>query len=415
MLNSQGMRNILTNHCNEGRSRLESISRGTVKPQLMNLCSPPDHASFSSWFYGFAQPVTLIPPNLIRFLHLALLSSCWILTGFLLVGCGKDSESVVTIAIHPTKPHIMYVGTNDAVFKTRDEGQTWKRFESFSARRVTTLAIDPKFPATIYAGTMGDAVYKSPDGGQRWLPHNVGLKEHVSFINQFIFDLHDSALIFAATTVGAFRTRDGARSWEEKMKGMKEVHIVITMAIHPTNANILYAGTTGGVYKSIDGTNSWKMVNKGLIPEDILMASMALGVNILEIDPHHPNTVYAGTTEGLFKTTNGGEAWERIGTSLPDQFISTLVIDQEQSSRLYIGGPAGIFQSEDGGDTWQEKNKGLTTLNIRILVKHPKNSSILYTGTNGSGLYRSTDQGASWTPLPLNETPSVPQTGSSTS
>ena len=102
-------------------------------------------------------------------------------------GCQKESEAIVSIALHPTNANILYVATNDAVYKSRDEGQLWERFPSFSARRVTTLAIDPEFPATIYAGTMADAVYKSPDGGQHWLPHNVGLKEHVSFINQFVF------------------------------------------------------------------------------------------------------------------------------------------------------------------------------------------------------------------------------------
>ena len=100
------------------------------------------------------------------------------------VGCTKDSEAIVSIALHPTNANILYVATNDAVYKSRDGGQLWERFPNFSARRVTTLAIDPQFPATIYAGTMADAVYKSPDGGQHWLPHNVGLKEHVSFIRK---------------------------------------------------------------------------------------------------------------------------------------------------------------------------------------------------------------------------------------
>jgi photosystem II stability/assembly factor-like uncharacterized protein len=80
-------------------------------------------------------------------------------------GCQKDSEAIVSIALHPTNPKILYVATNDAVYKSRDGGHSWEKFPSFSARRVTTVAIDPQLPATVYAGTMGDAVYKSPDGG----------------------------------------------------------------------------------------------------------------------------------------------------------------------------------------------------------------------------------------------------------
>ena len=74
------------------------------------------------------------------------------------LGCQKVSESVVSIALHPTNANILYVATNDAVYKSRNGGGTWEKFPSFSAWRVTTLAIDPQLPATVYAGTMGDAM-----------------------------------------------------------------------------------------------------------------------------------------------------------------------------------------------------------------------------------------------------------------
>ena len=243
-----------------------------------------------------------------------------------LSGCQKDSEAIVSIALHPTNPKILYVATNDAVYKSRDGGDSWEKFPSFSARRVTTVAIDPQLPATVYAGTMGDAVYKSPDGGQHWLPHNVGLKEHVSFVNQFVFHPALSEKIYAATTVGAFYTKDAGREWEERMNGMKEVHIVTAIAINPKDPAVLYGGTTGGMYRSEDGAMTWKKINNGLIPESELMASMALGVNAIEIDHVNPDVVYAGTTKGLYRTTNKGESWERIGQSIPEPFISSIVL-----------------------------------------------------------------------------------------
>ncbi len=317
------------------------------------------------------------------------------------LGCQQDSESIVSIALHPTNAHILYVATNDAVYKSRDDGMTWERFPSFSARRVTTLAIDPLLPATIYAGTMGDAVYKSPDGGQHWLPHNVGLKEHVSFVNQFVFHPALSEKIYIATTVGAFYTKDAGREWEERMNGMKEVHIVTSMAINPKNPTILYGGTTGGIYRSDDGATSWKRINNGLIPERELMTSMALGVNVIEIDRMNPNIVYAGTTKGLFRTVNQGEQWERIGQSLSDPFISSILLHPTEPSQLYAGGPKGVWKSLDSGKSWQAMNQGIATLNIRALAMHPHNSRMLYAGTNGSGLYRSLDAGVTWTAIPL--------------
>jgi photosystem II stability/assembly factor-like uncharacterized protein len=333
--------------------------------------------------------------------HVHLLTATLLLFGLCACGCQKDSEAIVSIALHPTNTNILYVATNDAVYKSRDGGGTWEKFPSFSARRVTTVAIDPMLPATIYAGTMGDAVYKSPDGGQHWLPHNVGLKEHVSFVNQFVFHPALSEKIYAATTVGAFYTKDAGREWEERMNGMKEVHIVTAIAINSKDPTILYGGTTGGIYRSDDAAMSWKKINNGLIPESELMASMALGVNAIEIDRVNPDIVYAGTTKGLFRTANTGEQWERIGQSLPELFVSCIVLHPADSSILYIGGPAGVWKSTDSGKTWQAINQGLATLNIRALAMAPKNSQTLYAGTNGSGLYRSTDAGATWVAVPL--------------
>jgi photosystem II stability/assembly factor-like uncharacterized protein len=318
-----------------------------------------------------------------------------------LTGCGKESDAIVSIALHPSNANILYVATNDAVYKSRDAGSSWERFPSFSARRVTTLAIDPQLPATVYAGTMGDAVYKSPDGGQHWLPHNVGLKEHVSFVNQFVFHPADNERLFSATTVGAYYTKNGGREWEERMAGMKEVHIVVSIAIDHTDPRILYAGTTGGIYRSDDGATSWKKVNNGLIPDRDLMAAMSLGVNVIALNPLHPEIVYTGTTKGLFHTKNRGESWERIGLTLADAFVSGIVIHPTQPHVLYIGGPAGVWKSVDSGRTFQAVNAGLTTVNVRTLAMSPRNPQELYAGTNGSGLYRSTDGGETWTPIPL--------------
>jgi len=91
----------------------------------------------------------------------------------------------------------------------------------------------------------------------------------------------------------------------------------------------------------------------------------------------------------------------RIGESLPDQFISSLVLDPTNPQILYAAGRAGIHKSLDGGTQWQAMNKRLDRLNVRTTVMNPLDPLILYAGTNGSGLYRSIDGGESWTPVPL--------------
>jgi photosystem II stability/assembly factor-like uncharacterized protein len=363
-------------------------------------------------FRGSADKLTRLQVDKVKtnlaLARLLLVSASVALSLVTLAACGDSSDTIASLALHPTNANIIYAATNDAVYKTRDGGQTWERFPVFSARRVTTVAVDPQLPATVYAGTMGDAVYKSPDGGQHWLPHNVGLKEHVSYVNQFVFHPAMNETIYLATTVGVFRTTDGGRNWDEQMAGMKEVHIVVTLALDARDPRRLYAGTTGGAYRSRDGAASWQKVNRGLIPEEILEASLALGVNILVVDPVDSNVVYAGTTNGLFKTANQADSWTRIGQSLPDQFISSLVIHPTRPSILYVGGRAGVQKSADGGQTWQAMNQGLETLNIRTLVMSPRDPQLLYAGTNGSGLYRSTDGAATWTRIPLTVKAAAP-------
>src|SRR5262249_54958090 len=162
------------------------------------------------------KPVVSLENTLRALLILAVLGAA---------SCGKQSDSIVVIAPHPTNPKIVYIATNESVYKTRDGGTSWERISTeLSSRRVLTLAVDPQHSATVSTGPMGDAVYKSTDEGQRWLPHNVGLKEHISVVNQFVFDRRSTESIYTATTVGVFRTTDGARTWEERMAGMKEVH-----------------------------------------------------------------------------------------------------------------------------------------------------------------------------------------------
>src|SRR5712692_777444 len=316
--------------------------------------------------------------------------------------CGKQSDTIVAIAPHPRNPDILYVATNESLYKTRDGGATWSKMTTdLSNFRVLTLGVDPHSPANVLAGTMGDAVYKSPDGGQSWTPHNAGLKEHVSVVNQFVFHPTDADIIYVATTVGVFRSKDGGRLWEERMYGMKEVHYVVTLAMDPHNPDVMYAGTTGGVYKTTDGTAHWSLVNNGLIPKEKLDAAMALSVNSMVTYPQKPGTVYAGTTKGLFKTGDAGASWTRIEKGLADTYISVLLIDPSNPSVLYVGTRKGVYKTTDGGQTWAAANAGLTTLNIRSMALSSMDPQTVYAGTNGSGLFRSIDGATVWKHVPL--------------
>ena len=134
-----------------------------------------------------------------------------------------------------------------------------------SHSRVISMAIDNMYPATVYAGTKGDAVYKSYDGGQRWVSQRTGLDDATitSVVNQFVFAPSDNAHLFAATTMGVFESHNGGEAWTKRMEGMKEVLMVVTLGLDPTRPSIMYAGTSGGVYKSVDRAGHWEKRTMG--------------------------------------------------------------------------------------------------------------------------------------------------------
>jgi photosystem II stability/assembly factor-like uncharacterized protein len=320
-----------------------------------------------------------------------------------LFGCNR-SDPIVLIQLHPKNPDIIYVATNDYIYKTRDAGQTWTNLsQGMSHSRVIAMAIDPVYPATVYAGTKGDAVYKSHDGGQRWISMRSGLDDATitSVVNQFLFDPADAQHIFLATTMGVFETKNGGEQWTKKMEGMKEVLMVVTLGMDPTRPSILYAGTSGGVYKSMDQAGHWVKVNNGLVPPDMVKTSRALNVTSILVDPYETDTVYAATLAGLYKSTDAAKGWKRIGESLADQMIIAMVLDRTRRGVIYITGRDGVHRSEDGGGTWVVLNKGLATTNIRAIAQSEADPRAFYAGTNGSGLYRSKDGGETWEPMPV--------------
>jgi photosystem II stability/assembly factor-like uncharacterized protein len=155
----------------------------------------------------------------------------------------------------------------------------------------------------VYAGTNSDSVYKSTDGGISWNIANAGMKEHIAIVNNFAVDRKNPQTMYAATTVGVFKTTNGAMRWDDMSKGFESYYIV-SVAMDPQNSDVLYVGTSGGVYKTTDGAKNWRAINNGMIKGEVGSA-MALGVNALAIDPASSNTIYAGSTRGLYKTRNG--------------------------------------------------------------------------------------------------------------
>jgi tetratricopeptide (TPR) repeat protein/photosystem II stability/assembly factor-like uncharacterized protein len=160
---------------------------------------------------------------------------------------------------------------------------------------------------------------------------------------------------------------------------------ITALAINPLTPSTLYAGTSAGVFKSTDDSKKWRPVNAGL---------PACVVNVLVIDPLSPDTLYAGTSAGLYKSTDGAESWNGLNTgpNFPD--ISSLVLDPLAPATIYAGTSAGVYKSMDGGRTWILLSPEVAMSPVNTLVIDPSTPATLYAGTPG-GVFKTTD-GWSW-------------------
>ncbi|MFH0736786.1 MAG: T9SS type A sorting domain-containing protein [bacterium] len=184
--------------------------------------------------------------------------------------------------------------------------------------------------------------------------------------------------------------------------------------IHPTNPNIVYMGAAGGgIWKTTDGGESWISVSDNF-------NSISFGA--IAIDPNNPEVVYAGTGEawasqnqfiyygdGLYKTTNGGGSWAKIGASLNSRtHFADIVVNPNNSNYVYASLAAGNsfnFIPEKTG-VWTSTNGGLTWVNTLVTPRafdiecHPTNENMVYAAVGGgnenSGFYISSNKGLTW-------------------
>ena len=193
------------------------------------------------------------------------------------------------------------------------------------------------------------------------------------------------------------------------------------METHPTNSRIVYAGTAGGgVWKSSDGGTTFNPI----------FDDYCQSIGAVALDPNDPdNTIYVGTGEtwtrnsvsigdGLYKTTDGGANWNKIGFEKSER-IANIIVNPDNSQEIYVGvlgalwgdsEERGVYKSSDGGATWKQLLYVDPKTGCADLAMDPANPNVLYasmwefrrtgwsfeSGGDKSALYKSTDGGKTW-------------------
>lgn len=170
---------------------------------------------------------------------------------------------------------------------------------------------------------------------------------------------------------------------------------VVSIAPHPVDPDVVYiASASGGIWKTVDGGQLWEPLTDEL---------PILNHGAVAVDPSNPDTVYAGTGEyttqsqgdGLFRSTDGGQTWERIATTAQVGTTCTgVVVDPTDPQRIHVTGNAGYARTTDGGQTWSLLGGDCSSLAV-----NPQDPNILYIAQYADGVYRSTNAGQSFTKL----------------
>ena len=291
---------------------------------------------------------------------------------------------VLAVAGVPGSSRIFYFGSVDGgVWKTENAGRTWKPiFDHEPVGSIGAIAIAPSNPDIIYVGTgeadmrsdiaQGDGVYKSTDAGRHWT--HLGLAG-TRQIARILINPQNPNIVFVAALGhpygpnaerGVFRSLDGGRHWQ-KVLYLNENTGAVDLAFKPGDPRTIYAalwqtrrppwsvyppsnGPGTGLYVSHDGGTRWTPIRGHGFPAHPGRIGLAVA-------PTRPDWLYAivgGTwrTGGLYRSENGGATWQHVSRdpriTQRCWYFCSLTVDPENADRLYVMDTI-VLRSNDGG------------------------------------------------------------------
>jgi photosystem II stability/assembly factor-like uncharacterized protein len=245
--------------------------------------------------------------------------------------------------------------------------------------RIAAVAGVAGDPSVYYAGAASGGVWKSSDGGNRWTP--VFDKQSAAAIGALAVAPSQPGTVWAGTGEawvirdsdvmgnGIYKSTDAGRSWTNM--GLPEAGRIGRIIVHPSNPDIVFAcvlgRTTGpqqqrGVFRTTDGGQHW---------ERVLFAGENAGCSGLSMDAHDPHTLIAGVWQielhtwgeysggpqsGVYISHDGGTKWTRLeGHGLPDAPLGKIdvAIAPTNSNRIYA-----LIQTKDQGSVWRSDDAG---------------------------------------------------------
>lgn len=295
-------------------------------------------------------------------------------------------RAVLSLAIRDTEPRLFAAGTDRGVYLSEDRGLHWRLISPPGhpeMNGIVSLALDPRLPGTIYAGTT-HLPWKTVDGGANWTSIHDGMIDD-SDVFSILVDATRPGRVYSSACSGIYSSKDDGAVWL-RAQGIpadnRRTHVIAQDRAYP---NLLYAGTTAGLWKSADAGLTWKKLH-------------GASVNSLAVDPRDGRVMYLATDGGgVLKTMDAGRSWLGRNRGLVNRRVTSLAASGTSlyATTMYEGDYGGIFVSKSGGRTWtllanQTRLRGENIQRLRVRGAE-------MTATTFNGRLVSQDAGKSWT------------------
>lgn len=343
-----------------------------------------------------------------------------------MVGPFRGGRATVAVGV-PQNPHTYYMGATGGVWKTTNAGASWRAVsdDDFGTAAVGAIAVAPSDPNVVYVGmgespfrniasSQGDGVYRSTDAGESWV--HVGFRD-VKQIGEIRVHPNDPDTVWVAAQGnayrpaddgGIFKSSDGGATWRRVLTPENESTGAVDLALDMQNPRILYAslwdnqrtpwalrsgGPGSGIWRSVDGGEAWERLSDGL--------PVGMGKIGVAASPARPGLVWAiveaeGDKGGLYRSDDGGDSWKQVNKSrvlrARSWYYMHIFADPSDADTVYVLN-APLLKSVDGGKSFA--NVPVPHGDNHYLWISPQDSKRMINANDG-GANVSFDGGASW-------------------